>query len=588
MNALIRKFVFCLMLLALPLSAAAMEGLYSHQGRSSMTIISMLVSENTETLAGDKTLVVSDLPVQRLDPDGVNRNVTLPAEASSSNLEFTIYNAANGSGENLVVRDDTPAIIATLAPGMGMKFFCNGVSWVAADNEGITYDAQANTHSFDSLVNADHMTLTPDGTEPALSITMTGITGTDNQAIDITGGEILAANEEWTGIRIKPDDLDPSGADTRIRGLAVNTSGIDTTNNPDMNAVRITTPQGGRALAIDEGDFHQEITAGSDTDATYTAHEVNIDASSLDASSTFRAFNVDTTGSTSGTIVALCAKPGVAPLCQQLGAFATPDQAEYAARYPDGGAYTDGIDGNQIFVAVDDTIYIGSASAFSELEVLLTSAATKTVFPEFYYYNTGGSWVQFYPSDGTDGFVRNGLIVWRSSTFTNWKSDYDPGGADGSAGYWIKIQRTRVASPGTVTPTTIKLLAPIYYGWDKEGDVSVSTITISGSFYPGQETVTCLADACAEDVSKQVHFVVSDGGADTNADALTLDDGITAGQETTFVFKTETDVGDTIVIDTAKQVGWSDFTMAEVGDSVTFIWDGTNWTIKSAYQAGTY
>jgi hypothetical protein len=42
---------------------------------------------NVETLAGAKTLVVTDAKFQKLDPDGSNRDVTLPAEADSLGLE---------------------------------------------------------------------------------------------------------------------------------------------------------------------------------------------------------------------------------------------------------------------------------------------------------------------------------------------------------------------------------------------------------------------------------------------------------------------------------------------------------------------
>ena len=121
------------------------------------------------------------------------------------------------------------------------------------------------------------------------------------------------------------------------------------------------------------------------------------------------------------------------------------------------------------------------------------------------------------------------------------------------------------------------------YKLDVNGNIRAVNLIVA---YP--ETITCAADACVEDIGIQKHFIVSDGGADANADALTLDDGTIDGQESTFVFQTETDVGDTIVIDTVQQVGWASFTMAEVGDSVTFLWDGTNWTIKDVYQAGTY
>ncbi|MBW1941123.1 MAG: hypothetical protein JRI28_07145, partial [Deltaproteobacteria bacterium] len=81
--------------------------------------------------------------------------------------------------------------------------------------------------------------------EPALSISMTSITGTDNQAIDIVGGEALGAEEHWTGIRIKPSDLDPTAADTRIRGIASNLSEVDVSHIPEsMDALRLVMPDG--------------------------------------------------------------------------------------------------------------------------------------------------------------------------------------------------------------------------------------------------------------------------------------------------------------------------------------------------------
>lgn len=86
-------------------------------------------SVKSETLTGNKTLTTSDLVLQWLDPNGADRTVTLPAEASSTNLMFIILNTADGAGEDLVVQDDTPATVATLGPGMTGIFSCNGTSW---------------------------------------------------------------------------------------------------------------------------------------------------------------------------------------------------------------------------------------------------------------------------------------------------------------------------------------------------------------------------------------------------------------------------------------------------------------------------
>ena len=108
----------------------------------------MEIAQNVETLSGTKTLVVTDKSIQKLDPNGSDRDVVLPAEASSTDLVFYIYNTANGAGEDLVVKNDGGSTIVTLGPGMGMMFSCDGTTWLAMDDEGITYDAQADTHSF--------------------------------------------------------------------------------------------------------------------------------------------------------------------------------------------------------------------------------------------------------------------------------------------------------------------------------------------------------------------------------------------------------------------------------------------------------
>ena len=100
---------------------------------------------------------------------------------------------------------------------------------------------------------------------------------------------------------------------------------------------------------------------------------------------------------------------------------------------------------------------------------------------------------------------------------------------------------------------------------------------------PDAETITCAANVCTEDMKKDIHFIVSQGGSEVNADTLTLNDGSDIGEIHYFVLKTESDNGDTVVVDTAKQVQWTDCTFAEVGDSCTLIWDGTNWHMLGSY-----
>jgi hypothetical protein len=97
--------------------------------------------QNVGTLTADKTLATTDLVIQKLDPDGATRRITLPPEADSTDLIYWLYNAADGAGENLIVEDDTPTTIITLGPGMSGMFSCDGTSWKCLDDTGVYYDA---------------------------------------------------------------------------------------------------------------------------------------------------------------------------------------------------------------------------------------------------------------------------------------------------------------------------------------------------------------------------------------------------------------------------------------------------------------
>jgi len=110
------------------------------------------LDQNVETLSGTKTLVVEDKPVQKLDPNGSDRDGILPAEAISTDLVFFIYNTANGIGEDITIKNDASATIVTLGPGMGMEFICDGINWVALDDEGIQYDSVAGIVTIASLI----------------------------------------------------------------------------------------------------------------------------------------------------------------------------------------------------------------------------------------------------------------------------------------------------------------------------------------------------------------------------------------------------------------------------------------------------
>lgn len=106
-------------------------------------------------------------------------------------------------------------------------------------------------------------------------------------------------------------------------------------------------------------------------------------------------------------------------------------------------------------------------------------------------------------------------------------------------------------------------------------------------FVKSNEMITCVSDVCTEDATKDIHYITSDGDAGGD-DALAMTAGVATGQVVTYLFAKETAAGDTVTIDSSTQIGWSAFVMAEVGDTVTFVWGYENWMAKSAHQAGAF
>lgn len=106
-------------------------------------------SNNTETLAANKTLTITHEQIQYYDPGGASRNVLLPAEASSAGLFFIIVNTADAA-ENLTVKEDSDTTtIGIVARYESRVFVCDGTDWKSlgvdftgtADQIIITYTA---------------------------------------------------------------------------------------------------------------------------------------------------------------------------------------------------------------------------------------------------------------------------------------------------------------------------------------------------------------------------------------------------------------------------------------------------------------
>ena len=80
------------------------------------------------TLAAARVLTNASVRHQRLNPDGSNRNIDLPAEETNKGRDFYIANT--GTSGALVVRDDAGSTISTVYTGEAGLFSCNGTNWL--------------------------------------------------------------------------------------------------------------------------------------------------------------------------------------------------------------------------------------------------------------------------------------------------------------------------------------------------------------------------------------------------------------------------------------------------------------------------
>lgn len=351
--------------------------------------------------------------------------------------------------------------------------------------------------------------------------------------ISATPSTALSTNEAvWNAFKLDGTALDPSGDDIFLCGVNVDMSGVVFGGTGgDIDGMGISMAGGeDHAIHISQGKLVADNTVAATAGAEFTIFDIRVHTAAMNANSTIHAIDVATPETPAGTVVAVGTHSNIEVIQQSIGTFSTPSQTEYAGEKHTGGTvWADGVDASEIFVVDDDEIYVGSIAQFSEIGVIMTTPGSKTVIPTFHYNTAPDTWTEFFPADDTDGFKQNGVIRWTLADISgSWTNNGDPGGADSSAGYWIKIIRTANADPGTPTPTTVKTGAITSYFWSKTGAIDVlsmeaDTITEDGNaIFNAAEGGTFTGGLIA-------NANLSVGNATTTAGVLTLleddDDG---------------------------------------------------------------
>lgn len=164
---------------------------------------------------------------------------------------------------------------------------------------------------------------------------------------------------------------------------------------------------------------------------------------------------------------------GIGPIEQLSGTFGDMDSilnnaTDVLTELQDGGA------GNiSAWVADNDTMTIGDAAKFEELEFILgTGASGAGIAPTFEFSTGVGTWSTFSPTDATNGMRNTGVIAWLDSDISSWAV------GTGSE-YLIRITRTRNNLNTTPIVDEVQISAATEYKWDKNGDVSIANLEMN-------------------------------------------------------------------------------------------------------------
>ena len=233
---------------------------------------------------------------------------------------------------------------------------------------------------------------------------------------------------------------------------------VDAAGYGDINAVHIAYTTGAISTGKDEAVFLVNV---DDTHVSATGGQV-------------LGLEVLATDGNADNIYAVKAGAVVGPVLQESGSFADPTTGTNDTTATDVAAMIDGSAGTSttIFVADNDYILIGAAAPFTEIEFIIETPAVNPGIKPTFGYSTAGAhtFTTFSPTDGTNGFRNTGVVAWDAADLTAHGVNTDTGTYD------IKITRTH-ASVGSVSLFYAKTAATVVYNWDKDGNVTVETVT---------------------------------------------------------------------------------------------------------------
>ncbi len=167
------------------------------------------------------------------------------------------------------------------------------------------------------------------------------------------------------------------------------------------------------------------------------------------------------------TVWAVEAAVQVGPIVQLSGEFSDMDSALVLA-VDQLAAFISTATDVGFFLADNDTVTIGDASQFQEIEFILDTVASVDAKLKFEFSTGVGTWTEFFPMDGTDGMTQNGVVVWLLTDVPTWAV------GTGSE-YLVRITREKNNLVTTPIEDKVQIAAAVQYMWDKDGDITANS-----------------------------------------------------------------------------------------------------------------
>jgi hypothetical protein len=284
-------------------------------------------------------------------------------------------------------------------------------------------------------------------------VTFDGVTGLliqdSGELIPTTGfGDLVGPGAATDDALVKYDGTTGKLVQNSV-GILADTGELTGLSRIDVVRVATENEDHGVEICVDAATFAdvRALQLTYDADVLGATLDEEVCLVSIDESDTtggrIVALEVLSTDAGSAEVDALEVGVGVHPMLQQAGTFGDADTildvaADVTVALSGGGA------GNiAVFTLNAETMTIGDAAQFAEMEFILdTTASGGGIQPTFRYSTGVGTWLSFVPADGTNGMRNNGAILWTVSDLAGWLV-----GTGGE--FLIEITRNRVTVPTT-------------------------------------------------------------------------------------------------------------------------------------------